>query len=51
MVLAVIFLINNLGLFILEVIGYHACHSGMYPFFFPRLEKTSKGIDVFFPIA
>lgn len=30
MILAVALLINNLGLFILEVIGYHACHSGTY---------------------
>jgi hypothetical protein len=39
MILAVALLINNLGLFILEVIGYHACHSGKHIFF---IEKTKK---------
>ncbi len=28
MILAVVLLINNIGLFVLETIGYHACHSG-----------------------
>lgn len=27
MILAVILLINNIGLFVLEIIGYHVCHS------------------------
>ena len=30
MILPVALLINNIGLFVVEVIGYHACHSGRY---------------------
>ncbi len=33
MVLAVALLINNIGLFILETIGYHVCHSGKCSFY------------------
>jgi hypothetical protein len=28
MILATALLINNVGLFVLEIIGYHVCHSG-----------------------
>jgi hypothetical protein len=28
MILSIALLINNVGLFVLEIIGYHICHSG-----------------------
>jgi hypothetical protein len=43
MILSTALLINNIALFMLEVIGYHVCHSGRYVI---ALEQKSIAIEI-----